>query len=84
MMSPTQRHSEFVTDLAADGPVLRKAQVMGIARLATANQAGLLRDKPDMRAIANAPRFRMYQNRFVHRRGWRLGSCFALRVIRGR
>jgi hypothetical protein len=32
MVSPAQRNREFVTDLAAERPVLRKAQMMGVVR----------------------------------------------------
>ena len=48
--------------------ILRKAQMMGVARLASADQAGLLSDKVHMLAIANAPRFGMRQHGFVDRR----------------
>ena len=40
MMSPAQWHRELVAHLAAEGAVLRKAQMMGIAWLTTADQAG--------------------------------------------
>jgi hypothetical protein len=67
-MSPAERHSEFVADSAAERTVLRKTQMMGIARLAATDQAGLLGDKVHMFAIANAPRFGMRQHGFVDRR----------------
>jgi hypothetical protein len=65
MVSPAQRDREFVTDLAAERPVLRKAQMMRVTRPATANQASLPCDKPYMLAIAHAPRLGMDQDRFV-------------------
>jgi hypothetical protein len=42
MMSPTQRDREFITGLTAERPVLRKAQMMGVTGLSSADQAGLL------------------------------------------
>jgi hypothetical protein len=45
VVSPAQRDRELVTDSSAERAVLRKAQVMGIARLTTADEAGLLGDK---------------------------------------
>ena len=59
VMTTTERHGELVTDLAAERPVLGKAQVMGVARFTTADQTSLLRHKAHMVAIADAPRLRM-------------------------
>jgi hypothetical protein len=42
MVSPAQRHREFITDLPTERPVLRKPQMMGVARLTSTDQAGLL------------------------------------------
>ena len=42
MVSAAQRDRELVTGLAAERPVLRKAQMMGVAGLPSADQAGLL------------------------------------------
>ncbi len=56
MVSATQRHGELVADLAAERPALREAQVMGIAGLATANQARLLGHISDVIAVANPAR----------------------------
>ena len=42
MVPPAQRDREFVTDLAAKRPVLRKAQMMGVTGPSSADQAGLL------------------------------------------
>ena len=55
MMPPTERDRELVTDFAPERPVLRKAQMMGIARPAPADQTGLPGDKPHMLAIAESP-----------------------------
>jgi hypothetical protein len=53
MMTAAERNSEFITDLAAQGSALSKAQVMGIAGLPAADQAGLLGDMPEVVAIPN-------------------------------
>jgi hypothetical protein len=42
MKSPAQWHREFVTDLAAERPVLRKAQMMSVTGPSSADQASLL------------------------------------------
>jgi len=68
MMSPAEWDCELVADPAAERSVLRKAQMVGIAWLASADQAGLLDNKPHMLAIANAPRLGMRQHRLVDRR----------------
>ena len=65
MMSPAERDRELVADLAAERMVLRKAQVMGVARLTSADDASLLGHKPHMVPIANTPRLAVCQHRFV-------------------
>ena len=65
MMPPAKWDREFVADSSAEGPVLRKTQMMGIARLASTDQAGLLGD--NMIAIANPARLGMPQDRFIDR-----------------
>ena len=57
MMSPAERHREFVADLATERTRLREAQMVWIARPATADQARLLNHMPDMIAVTNATRF---------------------------
>ncbi len=52
MMAAAQRDGELVAHLAAQSPVLRKAQVMSVGRLAAANETGMLGNEPDMLAIA--------------------------------
>src|SRR3954451_13398153 len=56
MLSPAQRDREFVTDLEADATGLRETQMMGIVRLASADEAGLFRDEPQMRLVTQPPR----------------------------
>src|SRR5436309_2343591 len=45
MMGAAERHRELVADLEAEASWLREAQVMGIRRLAAANDTGLGGDK---------------------------------------
>lgn len=56
VMSSAQGDSKFVTDLAAKRRRLRKAQVMGVGRAATANETRLLGDGFDMLPIAESTR----------------------------
>ena len=67
--APAQRHGEFVADLAAKRPALRKAQVMRIRRLAAANQTRLLGHESDMVAVANPARLGQGQGALVDRLG---------------
>src|SRR5437868_2084360 len=67
MMSTAQRDGELVTDPAAQCSVLRKTQMMGLARLTSADQAGLPSDKPHMLPVANAPRLGMRQDGLLDR-----------------
>ena len=48
MMAAAQGHGELVADFKAQGPGLGKAQMMRIARLASANEAGLGGDVSQM------------------------------------
>src|ERR1043165_9170653 len=57
MMSPAERDGEFVADLATECTKLRESQMVGIARLPTADQARLLDHMPDMIAVTHAARF---------------------------
>ena len=57
MMAAAERYGEFVANLSAKGPLLRKAQMMRIRGRATANQTWLFGDEPHMFAIANSARF---------------------------
>ena len=78
VMSPTQRHGELVADLAAKRPALGETQVMGVGRFAAADQTALLRYKAHMVAIADTPRLRMRESRFVDR----LAAGFSFRFRR--
>ncbi len=65
MMPAAQRHGELIADLAPERPALRKAQVMGIARPAAADEARLLGNIADMLAIAHPARLRERQGALV-------------------
>jgi hypothetical protein len=54
MMSPAERHREFVADLATECTRLREAQMVWIGRPPAADQARLLNHMPDMIAVTNA------------------------------
>ena len=53
MVPSTQGDGELVADLAAERPALRKAQVMGIRRLATTNQTRLLGHMSDVIPVSH-------------------------------
>jgi hypothetical protein len=65
VMAATQGNGELIADLAAKGPALAKAKMMGIAGLATANQTRMLGDGLDVLAVPNPARLRQRQNRLV-------------------
>ena len=54
MVCPAQRYCEFVADLEAEAAGLREPQMVGIAGLPPADQAGLIGDKPEMGLVARA------------------------------
>ena len=58
VVAATQGNGELVADFATERPALAIAQMMGIARLATANQARMLGDVPDVVAVPNPARLR--------------------------
>ncbi len=61
MVAAAERHGELVADFAAEGARLGEAQMMSIARLAAADQAGLLSDVPDVVAVTDPPWLRQRQ-----------------------
>ncbi len=65
VVAAAQRNGELVTRLAAKRPRLRNTQVMGIGRLAAADQARLVGDKSQMVLVADAPRLREREGAFV-------------------
>ena len=52
VMCSAQRNRELITDLLSKSAILRELEVMRVARLTSAEQARLLRDEPQMMAIA--------------------------------
>ena len=56
MMGPAQRHRELITDFAAESPLLRELDVVGVARLASTYQAGLFSKKSEMLFVSAAAR----------------------------
>jgi len=68
MMSPAERHGEFVADLTTECTGLREAQMVWIARLPTADQARLLNHMPDVIAVTHAARFGEDKNTLVYLR----------------
>ena len=54
MMCATERNCELIARLAAERAGLHKLQVMRIGRFATAQEARLLGDEPQMRLVAVA------------------------------
>ena len=56
MVCPAQWDREFVADLEAETAGLRKAQMMGIAGLAPANEARLFGHEPQVGLVTQATR----------------------------
>ena len=56
VMPTAKRHSEFIAHLAAECYRLGKTKMMRVARLPSADEAGLRSDKPQMRAVTIATR----------------------------
>jgi hypothetical protein len=67
VVSATQWNGELIADLAGKGPALRKAQVVGIARLAAADQARLPGHILHVIAVPHPAGFREGQRTFVNR-----------------
>ena len=58
MVPPTQRHREFVTDLAPASRMLREAQMVSVCEASPTDETGLLGNVPDVSAVSDAPRLR--------------------------
>src|SRR5260370_21554253 len=56
MMVAAERHGEFVANLATEGSGLREFQMMGIARRALTDQAGLRGDECEVGRVAASHR----------------------------
>jgi len=77
VVAAAQGHGELIAGLAAKRPALREAQMMGVAGLAAADQAGLDRDEFEMLPIANTSRFGERECAFVNATD--LFSCIVYR-----
>ena len=67
-MCPAQRDREFITDLLPKPARLCKTQVVWVAGLAAANEAGLLCDEAKMLPVSLPLRLRQSQHAFVDAR----------------
>ena len=56
MMCRTERYHPFVAGFRAQGPELGKSNVVRLARLPTANEAGLVGNKLEVVLVTDAPR----------------------------
>jgi hypothetical protein len=72
-MDPTQGRDEFVTYLSSERTRLREGEVVGIGRLSSAYEAGLLGDKSEMLLIAVASRLGNRKGALVDMSGLELG-----------
>src|SRR5205807_2441842 len=83
VMDSTKWYSKFIARLAAQGAWLRESQVMGVRRLAAAQKAGMLGNKPKMLLVAVATRHTQGQSALVDPvRQMRLAGSARLRVLR--
>ena len=66
MMDPAERHDGFIADLLAKRARLRKAKMVRIGWLPSAQQASLLRHEPEMLFVAITTWFGERKNTLVH------------------
>ena len=78
MMSPTQRHSEFIADLAPERATLHEAQVMCVRWQTTANQTWLFGNRFDVLPVSNAAWLWSRQKGLIDASGRRPLLCSAL------
>ena len=65
MVNPAERHRKFITDLLCQSAGLRKTQVVRVAGLATADEAGLFRNEPQMLLVPQPFGFGEGEHAFV-------------------
>jgi hypothetical protein len=70
VMNAAQGHGKLITYLAADGAVLREAKVVGIRRVAAADEAWLFGNKFDVGLVPNSARLGKGQFVFVDDTGF--------------
>ena len=73
VVSPAERHGELVAHLHADGAGLGKPQVVRIAGLPAADQAGLSGDEVEVRPVADPFGLGKRQRAFVDPPGRQIG-----------
>ena len=61
VVAAAERHGELVADFSPERAALGEAQMVGITRLAAADQARLLSDEPDVVAVTDPPWLRQCQ-----------------------
>src|SRR6516165_8761362 len=69
VMSAAKRNRKLVADLAAECRYLRKPQVVSISGASAANQTGLLGNRCNVLAVANATLHRQGQYTFIDKGG---------------
>lgn len=65
MMSAAKWYRELIADLAAERPLLREPQMMGIGRCSAADHTRLTHDRSDVLPITNTSRFGQGKYAFV-------------------
>ena len=81
MVAPAQWHGEFIADLTAERGALRKAEMVGICWLPTANEARLLGDVSDVIPIPYPTGLWESQHGLIDdRRLRRLSRLFSIRL----
>ena len=79
MVAPAQWHGEFIADLTAERGALRKAEMVGICWLPTANEARLLGDVSDVIPIPYPTGLWESQHGLINHRGpRRLSRLFSI------
>lgn len=68
MVCATYRHGELVTHLASQSSELSEPDVMGVRRRASAYEARLCRDKPEVLLIADSSRLREGEDALIDAR----------------
>jgi hypothetical protein len=76
MVSPAQRYGELIAHLASECLRLREPKMVGIRRLAAADQAWLFCDEPNVVLIPNAPWLWQGKRAFVDTARTRLLTVF--------
>jgi hypothetical protein len=66
VVTAAKRDGELVAGFPAQGPALSEAEMVGVAGLPAADQAGLSRDVTKVVAVADAPRLREGKRGFVN------------------